>query len=225
MIPLKMLVNYPGFSGSSYLGAVRLFLNGSELGHLWFLPTLFLYFCVAFWLKKLLGQRTVFWILATGIALVLSQFRWGSSPYVIYVQYFFDFFWGFLLGAALACMKWKPVPVLYRLLAVCVSVIAAAVCIRLGNSRISLAASVLILLACYLAAPGTSNALVNRISNDSFGIYIFHSPLIYITFTCLLNASPLLVFAINFFGFGLVAIAVTELIEKTPARILIGQWK
>lgn len=61
-----------------------------------------------------------------------------------------------------------------------------------------------------------------KIVINSFGLYLLHSPLIYITFTYLLNSSPIVVSLLNFFVFGGLAYLMTVLIRKTPMKLLIG---
>lgn len=61
-----------------------------------------------------------------------------------------------------------------------------------------------------------------KIGINSFGLYLLHSPLIYITFTYLLNSSPIVVSLLNFFVFGGLAYLMTVLIRKTPMKLLIG---
>ncbi len=61
-----------------------------------------------------------------------------------------------------------------------------------------------------------------KIGINSFGLYLLHSPLIYIIFTYLLNSSPIVVSLLNFFVFGGLAYLMTVLIRKTPMKLLIG---
>lgn len=224
MIPLKLLVHYPGYQGVSYLGAVKMFLNGADLGHLWFLPTLFLFFAVSFWIKKQLGNRRMVWLVTAVLAAALSLLHWRTEPYFIYIYYFFTFYWSFAFGAWLSEIDLQKVTVPWKLSVGCAALLATCVSLNLKVPLLSLVASVLITLTCYLFAPSTSGKLMNRISKNSFGIYLFHSPLIYITFTYMLNATPSAVFAVNFFIFGTLTYLLSEGLSKTPVKYLLGQW-
>ena len=75
----------------------------------------------------------------------------------------------------------------------------------------------------YGIASDSSNALLNNISRNSFGIYLFHSPLIYITFTFFLNYPVWFVVLLNFVVWGGVAYFMTEQVRKTKLKILIGE--
>ena len=61
-----------------------------------------------------------------------------------------------------------------------------------------------------------------KIGKNSFGLYLLYSPLIYITFTYLLNSSPIVVSLLNFFVFVGLVYLMTVLIRKTPMKLLIG---
>jgi peptidoglycan/LPS O-acetylase OafA/YrhL len=64
--------------------------------------------------------------------------------------------------------------------------------------------------------------LVGFLDSRSFGVYLLHSPLIYVTFTFFAASNPWLVFAINFLIGGGIALALTSLLKTTPLRFLIG---
>lgn len=224
MIPIKMLIHYPGYHGVSYVGAVKRFLIGADMGHLWFLPTLFLFFFFSFWIKKLLGNKSRVWLVTSVLAAALSLFHWKMDPYWIYIYYFFQYYWSFAFGALLSEMDLNKVSIPWKLSVGCAALLAAGVSIYMRTPLLSLAASVVITLTCYLLAPSTGGKLINLISKNSFGIYLFHSPLIYITFTYMLNAAPVVVFVINYFLFGSLAFFLSIVLTKTSVKYLLGQW-
>lgn len=55
------------------------------------------------------------------------------------------------------------------------------------------------------------------------GIYLFHSPLVYISFTYWANIAPMAMAAINLIGFGSVAYMLTNLIRATNMGWIIGE--
>lgn len=65
--------------------------------------------------------------------------------------------------------------------------------------------------------------ICSKISQNSFGIYLIHSPLVYFTFKYFSNESPFLVIFINFIIFGLVSFFVTEIIRKLKLGFIIGE--
>lgn len=79
-------------------------------------------------------------------------------------------------------------------------------------------------LACvYLLVPNASNGVLRVISRDSMGLYLFHSPLLYISFTFWPNISPWLMVPINFLGFGTVAWLLTILMRRARLGFVIGE--
>lgn len=54
MLPLRLAIGYPGYVGQGLVRIVTVdFLLGFDNGHLWFLPTLFLLFCLVRGLQNL----------------------------------------------------------------------------------------------------------------------------------------------------------------------------
>lgn len=75
----------------------------------------------------------------------------------------------------------------------------------------------------YAGAPDKSVSIVNRISKNSFGIYLFHSPLIYITFTFFSEKPVWFVVAVNFVVWGSVSYFMTEAMRKIRLGCFIGE--
>ena len=80
----------------------------------------------------------------------------------------------------------------------------------------------LILLSLYLLMTDKSNKTLKILSDHSFGVYLLHSPLIYITYSRFVNANPLIVIFINFVIFGGLALILTMIIKKSKLKIIIG---
>ena len=84
--------------------------------------------------------------------------------------------------------------------------------------------ALLFISAVYGLVPNSINDSWIALSKYSFGIYLFHSPLIYITYSFFNNKNPLLVVFLNFIVFGVLALLLSMLIDKTKARIIIGNY-
>lgn len=67
------------------------------------------------------------------------------------------------------------------------------------------------------------NSILNKISNCSFGIYLFHSPMIYITCTYWNDLNPIFVLLINFIIFGFMAFLLTMIIKSSRLKFIIGE--
>ena len=229
MIPLKLLVAYPPYQGKSFFAAVLLLLKGVDTGHLWFLPTLTCIFLVAYVMVMLFGNHLNMWIITTILGFLSNQFYYVVPtlfPAVQYIRWTLEFFWSFSFGAVLYHIMTSPFFLQSRVKLLACGSVTAAVLIILKHVIClpipSIAISVLLVLILFLAASAKRSNFMHSISENSFGIYLIHSPLIYITFTYCLNANPLIVVSINFFLFGGLAYLISYTIGKSKIKIIIG---
>ena len=74
--------------------------------------------------------------------------------------------------------------------------------------------SLAIVMILYYLVPNKENKVMSFFDKYSYGIYLFHSPLIYIAFTYAPNISPLLMFAINFIIMGSVALLLSHIVKS-----------
>lgn len=81
----------------------------------------------------------------------------------------------------------------------------------------------MLLISFYMFVPRNDNRVSRFLSTNSFGIYLFHSPLVYITYSLIPNVNPVVVVLINFLVFGCFAIILTVLLKKTKGKILLGE--
>ena len=90
---------------------------------------------------------------------------------------------------------------------------------------IKLLSALCVVITAYIIVPSKTNKVTEYLDRNSMGMFLFHSPLIYISFTFYPNIHPALMVFINFVCFGFLASLLTELIRRTPLRILIGEYK
>ena len=93
------------------------------------------------------------------------------------------------------------------------------------NYFLSALCSVGLLFSLFVLVPDRNNIVTDFISRNSFGIYLFHSPLVYITFTFWSHCNPLFVVLINFFAFGSLALLLTFIIRRTKLSFAIGEYR
>jgi len=79
------------------------------------------------------------------------------------------------------------------------------------------------IVALYKILPNKTNKVFSIVDRNSFGIYLFHSPLIYITYYFFANTNPIFVVFLNFLVFGILSIVLTELIRKTKLKFILGE--
>lgn len=92
-----------------------------------------------------------------------------------------------------------------------------------GNRILVFAASFMWFFSFYLFMPLKNPAPLYQISKSSFGLYLFHSPLIYISFSFFPDISPFLMLIINFFAFGMISYLLTLAMGKLKLSFVIGE--
>ena len=233
LLPIRLLVGYPGYKGISIADLALRFLTANDVGHLWFLPALFLIFLLSeiilsvAELIPVLKKFPRIVLLMAGAALYLEGYRicLGYGPLLSAFNYLMWFALGYCLNVyqeyvrklyRIRIVKWGLLLVNLLLLAYSLSVSSVRVLISIGLRA-------LFIINAYGAMPEKTCSLVQRIDRNSFGIYLFHSPLIYITFASIPNAHPAIVVFINFVIFGAASFSLTELVRKTKLKVLIGE--
>lgn len=68
-----------------------------------------------------------------------------------------------------------------------------------------------------------TNLVIEKISENSYGLYLFHSPMIYITAVLCPNINPWLMVFVNFIVFGSIAYTMTELLSKSKLKFIVGK--
>lgn len=221
MIPLKMCLGFSRYSSDSFVGAILKLLLGGESGHLWYLPTLFYMFCFSYPIARLSEKRPLFVLLAFILAIFLNIARKQIPTFGLpYIHNVYIYWWSFLLG--LVIQKYSLDDSLKKPWFITVT---CALIVMLGVAmlvRASIVVSILITVACFLLVPNQENKMLASLSANSFGIYLIHSPLIYITFTYLLNAKPIVVVFINFVIWGSVSYLLSYLIRKSRFKFILG---
>lgn len=221
MIPLKMWLGYVSYNEVSFPGSIIQLLLGYESGHLWYLPTLFNIFCLSYPIAKFLGKQPSLPLVAFILVAFLNIAKNFIPTFgVPYLRYVYEHWWSFLLG--LAIQKYSLEDRLWKqrhIIAACTAI--TAVCaIILGRS--SLFVSALITVSAFLLVPNRENKVFTSLSSNSFGIYLIHSPLIYITFTYLLNAKPIVVVFMNFIIWGSFSYLLSWIIRKSRLKFILG---
>lgn len=233
LLPIRLLIGYPGYQGNSVADFALKFLTANDVGHLWFLPALFLIFLLSEIILSVAERIPVLKkypgivLLMAGAALYLEGYRigLGYSPLLSAFHYLMWFALGYCLNVyqeyiqriyRIRLVKWGLLLVNLLLLAYTLSVPSVRVLISIGLRA-------LFIVNAYGAMTEKTCSLVQRIDRNSFGIYLFHSPLIYITFASIPNVHPAIVVFINFVIFGAAAFGLTELVRKTKLKVLIGE--
>lgn len=190
LLPIRLLVNYPGYQNISLKTIiVNRIILGFDNGHLWYLPTLFLVFIIyafLFALEKKIGIRHT---TRYCVNFIIGVFFYGLQllfSFPTYIGFICEYFLWFSLGLILHNMdflyknsnfrKKKIILVILCFILTCVSVCKP-------NLLYTNMASFLWILCLFSARLDFENKILSILSANSFGIYLLHSPLVYITYT------------------------------------------
>ena len=229
MIPIRFLVRYKGYIGKTPLEIIwNCTVLGNDNGHLWYLPCLFVCFILTYILMRGLDKLIENTTIKMGILFVTSYM----------FSYFFYLLQGFLgveiaravaiywvwfcIGFIMAtyCFPEKFVRYKYILL------VLSAVLLTLTTKNI-FTYTALVRIICLTALYTNISVKINRmtefISRNSFGLYLFHSPLVYITYSSISNVNPVIVVGLNFLVFGGISILLVLLLRITEMRFLMGE--
>ena len=233
MLPIRLAVGYPGYQGKTAVQFLGNFLMSSDVGHLWFLPALFVLFLLAELILStaecIPGLRRVpdLFLGAAAAALYLEGYRIGFG-YPPLLNTFNNLIW-FSVGYVLctrqelvrrilchSAVKWGMTCGAFLLLGYQLLVAPMGVLLTVGTK-------VLCIVSVYAVMPEKTCSAAEKLDRNSFGIYLFHSPLIYITFALIPNAHPAIVVFVNLVIFGGAAWGLTELVRRTKLKMLIGE--
>jgi peptidoglycan/LPS O-acetylase OafA/YrhL len=229
MIPIKLIAKYPAYNNRNYFEIfVYDILLANDNGHLWFLPCLFLCFviCKLFSLveihqnieDKYKDLTTLFVALIASI--VSSKISFFGSTIQNTLQYYFYFYLGVLFCKYSS--NFFAITSKYIFIAVVVSIILSVLSL-INKSSFDFITSSMLDYLMFLLIPRKKIKVLSTISRYSFGIYLFHSPLIYITFAYFLNSNPFKVVFINFFIFGTLSLLMSIIVSKSPFKIVLGE--
>lgn len=229
MNPIKWLVHAPGYENISDFKSVILYqiLFSGHLGHLWYLPTLFGVFSVAF-LCELFFKRYIrsSWHTSFHVALLLIFFllhyvapyfpSWFClSSIASYIVYFYG---GCLFKVLIVNGISMPPPPKVCVLLCWLASLGGAICIE----SVRVFFIIVFVVSSYLLLPASTNRLMKSLSDNSYGIYLFHSPLIYIIYTYFKDSNPWLVLFLNFIVMGGLSWLLTIVVSKSRLKFIVG---
>lgn len=234
LLPIRKLIRYPGYVDKSIFEIiVNNFFRVSDVGHLWYLPALFFIFIISELILLIIEKipyiykisEIIFILIASMLYLEGYRIAFSYPPLMSAYSYIIWFALGFFLN------KWKNVfssiyknKVIVTIL-VLINIILLIYCGLNDNVRLifNLCVRGLTIINLFELIPKKTNIFLDKLGQNSFGIYLFHSPLVYITFAIIPNASPILVVIINFVIGGVIAFLLTELFRNINLKLVIGE--
>ncbi len=225
MLPIRLIVAYPGYKDlSMILIIVKKILYGTDNGHLWFLQALFTIFAIMYFLCKICKEKNIIvYSITLAILLIASLFgqKIGFIPVISNAfRYAFWFFLGFTINHYEKEIINRKVYIASWVTSILMLTIYIA---GLQNKLIETLISLMLVLLLYNLIPCKESKIMKTIDNHSFGMYLFHSPLIYITYSYMANVNPFVVVFINFILFGTLSYILTRIIKNTKFKFIIGE--
>ena len=230
MVPIRMFLHWKPYVDKSIADIViNDIILGRDCGHLWYLQCLFVIFLFSYGVCRILEK----WISNKNLKNVILFVIAYSIAYFFYLIPMFpgaeiirsvamNWIW-FCVGYILCQYKQKIE--IYSNYKFIWSVIGIGISFLtlMGVFPYRRITQLLLLVIFYLIIPKNAGRVEKLLGDYSFGIYLFHSPLVYITYSFIPNANPAIVVLLNFIIFGGLAVILTGLIRQSRFRILIGE--
>ncbi|MCT1216201.1 acyltransferase [Latilactobacillus curvatus] len=202
MVPLRILGSYPNYINKSFFEIIlRDIILGADSGNLWFLPVLFLiffFFRYIFFSEKLefMREKYYLWLIIFLICANISVL----VPNVLFVKNFLQYLIYFFLGYSFKEVIMPSKITFSRkgliiLLAIGSMSFFQQVFFVKGNSiylaalrfNVNVLSAIASCILIYIISDKiilkdtsiANNVILKKIDEDSFGIYLFHSPLLY----------------------------------------------
>ena len=243
LLPIRLIVKYPGYNIPISKIIVKCILYGSDNGHLWYLIALFWCFVFCYLLYSVvktahnksstpqmaveIDQKVTFYIVFL-ISIVMYV-----MPKIINLFYFnstFNYFIWFMLGCIIRINYEELIGLkqIYRVLLIIMCLLLTVLSLFIVSNGVlemilEFIISLLWVIGLFNLIPNRNNKALSFISSISFGLYLFHSPLVYITYSSIPNANPCIVVLINFIVFGGLSVILTYLLKKSNIKVVIGE--
>lgn len=228
LLPIRMIVEYRGYAGETIWNIIiSKILLGTDSGHLWFLPTLFFIFLIMYFICGALKNINNDFanILVLVLLMVLSYFSY-KLPTMLFIsniaKHMLWFYFGYIINQYYEKVK-KRASTGLKVALVILMFLILVLAIFGTRKYLEIPVGLLVVLILYIVIPEKTIKGVQVIDRDSFGIYLFHSPLIYFTFSKIPNAHPMIVVIVNFCLLGAVVVGITEGLRKVRLGVVLGE--
>lgn len=220
--PIKIISQYPKYLKNGFIyNIIMNIIIGKDNGHLWFLPALFTIFIISYLIEKYIKNSKIkfFLILLMFLLGHILNLSWFSEA----LKYTLWFYFGYFVKKQSFeyQIKYKNILIIFTLI-----FILAYFYTYNSNAYISLGFKYMVCLTIiplmYNMISNKKIKIIENISNYSFGIYLFHSPLIYISFRYFSDINPLLMLLINFSFLGLIAYFLSYFFSNSKLKFIIG---
>lgn len=224
MIPLRLIAHYKAYEGADIPAIIYNALTVNDAGHLWFLPVLFCIMGIAYFVMPLIKKNTAL-PFAIAVAVYIGSYL---APNFITRQtchYFLYFTIGFYLNhlnifninnstkIKITGLIVAFFTILFALRAICEAPVGAII-------RVSTPAA--IILIAYSLARDTKSTVLEYLDKNSFGLYLFHSPVLYVGMHYIAHLPPPIYITTQLIGSVLISLMMCHILKRARLGFLIG---
>ena len=195
MVPIRMFLHWKPYADKNIADIViNDILLGQDCGHLWYLQCLFVIFLFSYgvcrilekWISNKNFKNVILFVIAYGIAYCFYLIPMFPGSEIIR-SVAMNWIW-FCVGYILCQYKQKiEMYSNYKLIWLVMGV-GISFLTLIGVFPYRRITQLLLLVIFYMIIPKKSGSLTTFLAKYSFGIYLFHSPLVYITYSFIPNA-------------------------------------
>ncbi len=230
LIPIRYLLGYNSYVNSSFTYVfINCILFGKDVGHLWYLPTLFAIFMLMNLYKIINNKNKINKYLDIVILIILTIISFLGAKLPSYLGYIATYMVYFYIGILLnkyRLDKNHSYGIMFLILYLAIqSIFVYFIKERHLYLIMKQVLAYIFLFTIYKICTERidNNKVIKEISYHSYGIYLLHSPLVYITFSKIPNLNPLIMVFINFVIFGTISYVLSKAISKSKIKFIIGQ--
>lgn len=186
MLPIRLAVGLPSYQGIRFNEFLMKLLTSNDVGHLWFLPALFLMFVlsepilsIAEKLPYIKRFPSVFLgVIALGLYMEGYRIGFGYPPLLGAYNYLIWFSLGYFLSENRSLVqRVYGIPLIkWVLLAMNLALYVYACSVGSVRVLVTLMLRALCIANAFGAMPLHTCRVVEKVEKNSFGIYLFHSP-------------------------------------------------
>lgn len=215
MIPIRLICNYPMYKHMGVIEIVFSALSTKDCGHLWFLPTLFLMFSVGYIFKS--NNRIITPILVITGFILYTLYPFFHIPTISQFSKYLIFF---ILGYTLHLYIRGGIDKRVYLCLIIIGVLIIGTQNYILLKRFTFSATICSVI--FLFTPTKQFLLLQYVNKHSFGIYLFHSPILLFGVNWL-DITPTLYIPIQFMIAITVSIFMTKLLHQLNLQFITGE--
>lgn len=171
----------------------------------------------------IMGGKSLRWTFV--LAIILSAFSSRICTYFCLSQFCLYYVY-FLLGYIKSMNKIKLCQ--RKMIGLCLCIIPLILSLWLNDGghikhSLFILMSFSVVIGLYCLVSSSRNKVLMVLSKNSYGIYLFHSPLIYFMYMLYPSANPIVMFTVNFIVCGFISLGLVYKLRTLGLKFIIGE--